>query len=104
MFSHYLHCYENLQYLLYTKMDDEIIKTSHENITHLAANTLYFLQGHSMSIHLEVEEPCPVGACYLMHMIIAPRWLLASIVTVTLTWDYPSLAGVLPGTSFSEVY
>ena len=44
MFSHYLHCYENLQYLLYTKMDDEIIKTSHENITHLAANTLYFLQ------------------------------------------------------------
>ena len=25
-------------------MDDEINKTSHENITHLAANTLYFLQ------------------------------------------------------------
>ena len=24
-------------------MDDEINKTSHENITHLAANTLYFL-------------------------------------------------------------
>ena len=25
-------------------MDDEINKTSHENITHLAANTLYFLR------------------------------------------------------------
>ena len=31
-------------------MDDEIIKTSHENITHLAANTLYFLRFHWVGI------------------------------------------------------